>query len=223
MIRGGKPLPRRLRRETSLGARLTQTLWVVAAVGYGAHVPAALIVIDVQQGFLDPVWGPSTNPDCETNIQKLLGAWRDRGWPVVLVRHDSQVPDSPLHPGQPGNALMAGIDGPRDLYVVKSVNSAFYGEPDLDGWLRGSNTDELVICGITTNHCCETTARMAGNLGYDVKFVLDATRTFDRIAPDGQLLKAADLMRATAANLNGEFAHVVTTEAVLRSIVELSA
>lgn len=110
---------------------------------------------------------------------------------------------------------MEGIDGPHDLLVVKSVNSAFYGEPDLDGWLRSRGLDDVVICGITTNHCCETTARMAGNLGYRVTFVVDATRTFDRAMPDGSVISAADLMRTTAANLHGEFADVVNTDEVV--------
>ena len=61
------------------------------------------------------------------------------------------------------------------------------------------------MCGITTNHCCETTARVAGNLGYDVWFALDATHTFDRIGPDGVALTADALARATATNLHGEF------------------
>ena len=176
---------------------------------------AALLVVDVQKGFGDGHWGPTTNALCEDNIRALLGAWRSRGWPVVLVRHDSHETSSPLRPGQPGNAFMEGIDGPHDLLVVKSVNSAFYGEPDLDGWLRSRGLDDVVICGITTNHCCETTARMAGNLGYRVTFVVDATRTFDRAMPDGSVISAADLMRTTAANLHGEFADVVNTDEVV--------
>lgn len=134
---------------------------------------------------------------------------------MVLVRHDSTEPSSPLRPGQPGNELMPGIDGPCDLLVVKSVNSAFYGKPDLHAWLVQRGIGEVVICGITTNHCCETTARMAGNLGYRVSFVLDATRTFDRNAPDGTTISAQELMQASAANLHGEFAEVVSTHQVL--------
>lgn len=177
--------------------------------------PPALIVIDVQQGFADPGWGARNNPDCESNILRLLRAWRAQGGPVVLVRHDSASPESPLRPGQPGNALMDGVDGPHDLLVTKSVNSAFYGEPDLQLWLESSGIRDVVICGITTNHCCETTARMAGNLGFDVTFVLDATHTFDRVGPDGVVVRAEELARATAANLHGEFATVRSTHEVV--------
>ena len=176
---------------------------------------AALVIIDVQQAFLDPSWGRSVNPACEDNIRALLHAWRSSGAPVVLVRHDSVNPESPLRPGLAGNDFMPGIDGPHDLLVVKSVNSAFYGNPDLDAWLRARGITELVIAGITTNHCCETTARMAGNLGYHVTFVLDATRTFDRMGPDGHVVTAEELMRTTATNLQDEFADVASTAQVL--------
>jgi nicotinamidase-related amidase len=174
----------------------------------------ALLVVDLQHGFDDPEsWGGGrSNPACEANVGRLLGAWRDAGRPVVLVRHDSTEPGSPLAPGTPGNELrpeVAARDG--DLMVAKSVNSCFYGTPDLDAWLRERQIRQLAICGMTTNHCCETTARMAGNLGYDVLFVLDATATFDRRGPDGAVVAAADLERATAASLHGEFARVVST------------
>jgi nicotinamidase-related amidase len=177
---------------------------------------AALIVVDVQAGFDDAgYWGPRNNRDCERNVRRLLDAWRADGGRVVLVRHDSVDPRSPLHPGQPGNAFKPGIDGPHDLLVTKRVNSAFHGAPDLDAWLRQHGIAELVVCGITTNHCCETTARVGGNLGYDVRFALDATHTFDRAGPDGVWLTADELARATATNLHGEFATVVATAALL--------
>lgn len=177
----------------------------------------ALIVIDVQEGFDDAVWGRRDNPDCEANIARLLDAWRAEGRPVVLVRHDSMSPTSPLRPGQPGNALRSFVDGPADLLVTKTVNSAFYGSPDLHAWLQESGISQLTICGVTTNHCCETTARMAGNLGYDVRFAIDATHTFDRLAPDGSVVTAEELSRSTAANLHGEFAQVLRTDEILGS------
>lgn len=180
--------------------------------------PSALLVIDVQQGFDDPRWGDGDNPACEDNVGRLIEAWRSAGWPLVYVRHDSAERDSPLRPGQPGNAFKAAVSGEPDLLVAKRVNSAFYGEPALEPWLREREIGGLVICGITTNHCCETTARMAGNLGFDTVFALDATRAFDRVGPDGRRIPAVELRRATAANLHGEFASVATTAEIIARI-----
>jgi nicotinamidase-related amidase len=175
----------------------------------------ALLVVDVQRGFTElERWSPTgrrDNPACEANVAALIAAWRAAGRPLVFARHDSVEPGSPLAPGTPGNAFQDVVSGEPDLLVSKSVNSCFYGEPDLDAWLRAAGLRSLAICGITTNHCCETTARMAGNLGYDVWFALDATHTFDRLGPDGTLVSAEDLSRATAASLHGEFATVVST------------
>ena len=131
----------------------------------------------------------------------------------MYVRHDSTEQHSPLRPDHPGNAFKDVVTGEPDVLVSKQTNSCFYGEPDLHAWLQERGIEQLVLCGITTNHCCETTARMAGNLGYDVRFVLDATHTFDR----GDLT-AEQLAHATATNLNGEFATVVTTADVLTGV-----
>jgi nicotinamidase-related amidase len=173
---------------------------------------AALLVVDVQKGFDDAeYWGPRNNPDCEANIAALLAHWREQDRPVVFVRHDSDEAASPLRPDNPGNAFKEMITGDPDVIVSKHTNSCFYGDPDLHAWLQERGIEQLVLCGITTNHCCETTARMAGNLGYDVLFVLDATHTFDRLGPDGTVVSAEDLRRATAASLHDEFATVVST------------
>lgn len=173
--------------------------------------PAVLIVIDAQQGFSDPQWGETHNPECQTNIELLLETWRNNSWPIVLVRHDSTTPGSPLTPGQSGNDFYDGVSGKHDLLVSKSVNSAFFGTPDLHAWLTKHDYTDVVICGITTNFCCETTARMAGNLGYNVVFAIDATRTFDRTLLDGTVVPADMVAAMTAANLHGEFATVVNT------------
>ncbi len=175
----------------------------------------ALVVVDAQQGFEDASWGERDNPDCDGNIAALVERWRDEGRPLVYVRHDSADPASPLHPDNPGNALKDYLSPEPDLLVTKSVNSSFHGSPDLDGWLRSTGADGLVVCGITTNHCCETTARVGGNLGHTVLFAEDATHTFDRTGPDGTTIGAAELRRVTSTNLHGEFATVVSTTDLL--------
>jgi nicotinamidase-related amidase len=176
---------------------------------------AALIVVDVQKAFDDPAFGNRSNPACEENVASLIAAWRSAGRPLVFVRHDSLEEGSPLAPGAPGHAFKDVITGDPDLLVSKSVHSAFYGRPNLDAWLQERAIRQVVICGIQTNICCETTARMASELGYDTVLVLDATYTFDTVGPDGDVVAAEDLMRATAASLHDEFATVVTTTTLL--------
>ncbi len=101
----------------------------------------------------------------------------------------------------------------------KTVNSALYGEPALEPWLRARGSSELVVVGIQTNMCVETTARMGGNLGFAVTVPLDATRTFDLEGPAGASLTADQLALATAVNLQGGgFAKVITTAEVLADL-----
>ena len=172
----------------------------------------ALIVVDVQRAFENAdYWGRRNNPGCEANVATLIEAWRAGGRPIVYVRHDSDEAGSPLRPGEPGNELRPELDGEPDLLVTKQVNSSFHGSPDLDAWLRSRGISSFALCGITTNHCVETTARVGGNLGYDVRLAIDACHTFDRQGPDGEWLTADELTRATAASLHGEFATVVRT------------
>lgn len=173
------------------------------------------MVVDVQRGFDDPQWGPRDNPACETNIDNLIALWRREAWPLVYVRHDSLNPRSPLAPDSPGNAFKDVVAGQPDLLVTKHVNSAFHGSPDLHAWLQAEGITQVMVCGIMTNHCCETTARLAGNLGYETFFVLDATHTFDRAAMDGTMIPATTLATVTGANLHGEFATVITTAEAL--------
>ncbi len=180
---------------------------------------AALVIIDVQQGFDKSDWGSTSNPECENNIDALAAAWVTTGRPIIVVRHDSTRAGTPLHPGQPGNALKPSVAAlPASLLVTKNVNSAFIGDPDLHFWLSREGIRQVVICGIQTNMCVETTARMGGNLGYDVIVPLDATRTFGLAALNGTgpSASADEVMRMTALNLAaGGFATVTTTAELL--------
>jgi nicotinamidase-related amidase len=180
--------------------------------------PQALILIDVQQGFDNPGWGKRNNPDAEQNIARLLAFWRQRSWPVVHVRHCSLSPGSPLQEGQPGNAYKPESQPlPGEPDFKKSVNSAFIGT-DLESYLRDQAAQELVMAGLTTDHCVSTSVRMAANMGFDVTMVSDATATFDRTGPDGTYY-SADLMHAVnLASLNGEFCRVVSTSDLLEAV-----
>ncbi len=181
------------------------------AVANPSPTSPALVIIDVQQGF-DLRTDPRNNPAAEENIARLLGAWRDAGWPVVRVRHDSVEDGSFLRPDHPGNAIKPEVAGPVDLEISKSVHSAFHGDIDLEWWLRESAIETIVVCGVQTNVCCETTTRVGADLGFTVQFVLDATWTYDQVAPDGSTITADAVAAVTASTLSMEFCEVVSTD-----------
>jgi nicotinamidase-related amidase len=171
-----------------------------------------LIVIDVQKFFLDPSWGNRNNPDAEQNMEVLIERWRETNRPVIFIQHVSE------------NTKKLGLDFldqlqplENEVILQKSVNSAFIGT-DLENRLRELNAPNVVIVGLTTNHCVETTTRMAGNMGFSPMLVTDATATFDRIGPDGELYPAEMIHNMTMVNLNEEFATIVTTRDVLEAL-----
>lgn len=178
---------------------------------------ATLVVIDVQQGFRDPSRPPRDNPDALANVAALTDSWVRSGRPVVRVRHASRTVGSTLHPTHPGYAFEPFVaDLEPALDVLKEVHSAFGGDVDLHGWLTDRGVRQVVVCGIQTNMCCETTSRVAGDLGYDVLFAHDATHTFDQTDPvTGAVVPAALLAQVTRSNLANGFARVATTAEVL--------
>jgi len=177
---------------------------------------AALIVVDVQEGMTDPRIGERNNPQAESNIARLLAAWRSSGRPVRHVVHDSTEPDSLLRPGLPGNAIQAAAaPEPAEPVYRKNVNSAFIGT-SLERDLRQDGIDTLVIVGLTTNHCVSTTVRMAGNLGFTTCVVSDATAAFAGRALDGSVRPADAVHSGALSDLNGEFATVLDTAEVLQ-------
>jgi nicotinamidase-related amidase len=177
---------------------------------------AVLLLIDIQKGFDEPVWGRRNNPEAEANIARLLDAWRRTSRPVVHIQHCSKGANSPLRPGQSGNDFKSEA-APREGEPVmqKNVNSAFI-STDLESYLRERGLGTLVVAGLTTNHCVSTTARMAGNLGFETFVVDDATATFDRTDHTGRQFTAEEIHAVSLASLHDEFATVTTTDELLR-------
>jgi nicotinamidase-related amidase len=182
----------------------------------------ALIVVDVQRAFdeWEASGGRRNNPHAELRINDLLADFRAKRAPVIHVRHASLDPASRFRADQPGSAAKdEAREQPGESVIVKHVNSSFIGT-DLEARLRRDHIETVVVVGATTNHCVETTVRMAGNLGFNTKLVRDATWTFDRDGVDGEHFTADQIHAMTLANLQGEFAEIVTAADVMRRFSE---
>ena len=179
----------------------------------------ALLIIDVQKAIDDSRWGRDrNNPGAEATISALLSFWRSREWPLFHVRHASLEPDSTYRPDGPGFTFkdeVLPLDG--EPIVEKSTNSAFIGT-SLERDLRNRGIDAVVITGVITNNSVEATARMAGNLGFRTFVVSDATATFGRNDYDGHWRTAPEVHAMSLANLDGEYATVLTAAEVMRRL-----
>ncbi|WP_261130239.1 cysteine hydrolase family protein [Bacillus sp. Marseille-Q3570] len=176
-----------------------------------------LIVIDVQQAFRHPNWGNRNNPEAEKNIASLIDDWRTNSRPIFFVQHVSDNPESLFYVGGEGVCFEEECRPVNDEVIIrKTVNSAFIGT-DLYQQVTRRHCKNVVIVGLTTNHCVETTTRMAGNYGMNPILVEDACATFDRSGPDGKIYLAEDIHQMTIVNLNEEFARIMTTAQLLQS------
>ena len=175
----------------------------------------ALLVIDMQKAIDHPSWGRRNNPDAEINISRLLSTWRQKGRPVIHVRHSSREEKSTYRSHQEGFEFKPEVQPQNgEILITKNINNAFIGT-GLEAVLLQGGISTLVICGVTTNNSVEATARMAGDLGYQTFVVSDATASFDKIDFSGHHRTAEEVHAMSLANLQGEYATIASTEDVL--------
>lgn len=182
----------------------------------------ALLLIDVQKGFQDPIWGMRNNFMAEENIQLLLQFFREASAPVIHIQHLSTEPASPLRPNQLGVEFMDGFQPKSNEKVFhKKVHSAFIGT-DLERYLRDQMIQFLTMVGFTSDHCVSTSARMAADLDFDVTVVSDATVAFQRIGITGKIFCPDLIHEVSMASLSKEFATITSTQHIFGSSVAMS-
>ena len=177
----------------------------------------ALLVIDVQMAFVhDDSNGASRSClEAEKNIAALLEKFRSQGDNVVHIHHHGLDESDPFHPAAPGAAVQPfakPLNG--EAVLIKHGGSGFVGT-SLEANLRAADIERLVICGATANHCAESTARSAADLGFDVCYVSDAVWAYAVTGPDGVEHSAEQVHSVTLSTLHGEFATVVSTDEMM--------
>jgi nicotinamidase-related amidase len=173
----------------------------------------ALIVIDVQESFRHrPYYREEGVAAFMERVQRLVDGARAAGIPVIQVFH---VEDSGAFSEESGLVTtLAPIQIAPDAIFKKRRHSALIGS-GLDVWLVAHGIRRLIICGIRTEQCCETTTRHASDLGYSVDFVAEATLTFPMVDAGGREWSAAEIGARTELVLAGRFARIASVEEAL--------
>lgn len=173
----------------------------------------ALIVIDVQESFRQrPYWNDTDLPAFRDRLHALIAGARARQMPVVQVFH---VEDDGAFSFASGHVrTMEGIAVAADVVFHKRSHSALVGS-GLDVWLTRHGIRRVIVCGIRTEQCCETTARHASDVGYAVDYVTEATLTFAITDRHGQRWTPAQIKARTEFVLDERFARIATVEEAL--------
>ena len=175
---------------------------------------SALIIIDVQQSFPQmPYWSTDDVPAFQTALLRLEAGCRAQGMPVVHIFHVEQSGPFALESGwvKPMDWLTAA----PDVRFDKHTHNAFT-DTGLDLWLRRRGINRLIISGIRTEQCCETTTRVAADIGYTVDYVTEATLTFPMThAGSGRTYSPAEIKAHTELVLADRFARIVSVDQCL--------
>ncbi|MBB5193088.1 nicotinamidase-related amidase [Silvimonas terrae] len=181
---------------------------------------SALIVIDVQKSFTQqPFWSEEDLPAFREKQLALISGYKARGLPVVQIFHHSKGAFDPA------NGLCVSLDWLPDYADVsfnKHVHNALT-DSGLLQWLHDNEIEHVSVSGIRTEQCCETTARVASDLGFKVDFVSEATLTWAMTHPDGSTLSAAEIKHRTELVLAGRFARIATVAQSLAGLDERTA
>ena len=180
----------------------------------------ALLVIDAQQSFVHRPYFRADEMDAFIRgVQPLIDRAASAGIPILQIFHvENENAANPFSFASGFVKTLPELRVSPTAVFHKSVHSAMFASnadgQSVDYWLRTHGIERLIITGIRTEQCCETTTRHASDLGYEVTFAINATLTFPMVSPSGRAFSSEDIRERTALVLEGRFANVVQAEAV---------
>lgn len=176
---------------------------------------AALLVIDVQQSFQHrPYWRDDDVPRFRARLLDLIAGCRARGVPVVHVLHEEPGSGGPFDPALGHVREVDWLPPDPDALFRKRTYSALM-NGDLRAWLASRGVGRLLVSGIRTEQCCETTTRHGCDLGFDMVYVAEATLTFPMAHASGRIYSPAEIRERSELVLAGNFARVATVPEAL--------
>ncbi len=178
---------------------------------------SALLVIDVQQSFPQrDYWSDADVSEYLLSQNLLITESLSHGIPIVRIFHEEPNTGNAFDPAsgfvQPLHGLVQ-FEAARE--IRKQRHSALVGT-DLAGWLRTNNIGRVIVSGIRTEQCCETTTRHASDEGFEVDYVTEATLTFPMRHADGSVFEPADIKQRTETVLRDRFATIVTVDEAIK-------
>ena len=180
---------------------------------------SALLVIDVQDSFkASPRWLKRNNPRFEENLNRLIDAYRAAGLPVIYFLHSDE--DEYFERTSPHYKLMDFISLREDEALLHKITRNVFTSTELVPLLLKRGVRRVVISGIQTEQCCETSARVGADLGFDIDFVTEATLTFPiALEPGSSVELAADaVVERTEYALRRRFARIATVDAIVAEL-----
>src|ERR1700728_21107 len=192
---------------------------------YNKHVPigeSALLVIDAQDSFkTGDRWERRNNKEFEKNVERLVLIFREHGLPVIYFLHTDEDPG--FEKTSPHYKLMDFLSPLKSEPVIHKNTRNVFTSTGLPELLMEKRVRRVVITGIQMEQCCETSARVAADLGYAVDFVTEGTMTFPIANRDnpGQELDVEAIRERTEYALRGRFAKIVTVDDIAKEFEEL--
>lgn len=171
----------------------------------------ALLIIDVQNDYFP-------NGNCELfkaeealhTIKRLLEDFRKRNLPVIYIQHISAMQATFFVPETDGVEINKEIEPlDKETVIVKHYPNSFY-ETKLQEELMKNDVTDLVVCGMMTHMCVDTTVRAAKDYGYKITLISDGCATKD-LEWNGDTLSASIVQSVYMTSLNQKFATVTTS------------
>jgi nicotinamidase-related amidase len=179
----------------------------------------ALLIVDIQNDYFPGGKNELAGPvEAAANARMLLDAFRARKMPVFHIRHESTRPGATFFiPGTAGAQIHESVrplEG--EIVITKNFPNSFRAT-ELLSTLQSAKIGRLVVCGMMTHMCIDTTVRAAYDNGFQVMLAHDACAT-KSLTFEGKDIPANDVQQAFLSAINGTFAKVDSTEHIIKSI-----